>query len=739
MVSRIPVPQDQQFVLANGQLNPAWYRFLLAMRDYVADGVPGPQGPVGPIGPPGEDGSAGPAGAAGAAGADGFGAAVRLLDEWNPPTNGTSNSAAIINTALTETAAAGEILRIQNNGYNYALTTAISVPANAELEIVGDPLFTTSLGQCLTFAGAGAKIRGRFILQAAHNGTSYHVLIPAIAERTEIDEVHISNGNSGVDIQAPYCRVNVISVAEMRGTAMKFRYTTTLSEVGEIRARNVAGFGAYWQDGASGTFVRTIRKWAVPSLFTAWQLANRPETADDQIGLEAVGITRGCDDNLVETVSAEATGDAGMSLSGDRNTVLGGKAVDCKLNGVSFIGEANVVASWLSLRCRNGFGFTPNSGGTSKRNRLIGGRAINNDEVGIFNNDASNYREWVSGGTYVTGSAFCKYGLNIYRASTDVFAFGTIAPVHTSGTVSDGLVSWTFVNSDPVTLDASENVAIACHSTGNGVADWDAEGEGTLMNIGADATGMNPIAQRVPSGQPETGNARGVNAIDFQQLRQFASQVASGENATISGGKNGRAAGQNSTISGGADNTALNTGSTVGGGVNNSARGTYSTIPGGRDADTRGISGAFAYANGRFGTLDGSAQIRTIPMRAEISGTTAATLTSDGGAATASNTSVIAEDHATAFTGLFVAHETGGASRTWKIEGAIKRGTGAGSVAFVGTPTVTVIAGDTGTAAWTLTLTADLTLDALLVAIALDIGQTGAAFGRVDFVEVSII
>lgn len=83
--------------------------------------------------------------------------------------------------------------------------------------------------------------------------------------------------------------------------------------------------------------------------------------------------------------------------------------------------------------------------------------------------------------------------------------------------------------------------------------------------------------QSTPSG----GNARGSKAVDLQVDRAVATQVASGANATICGGKNNTAIGANATVAGGAGNTASNPNSGITCGSANSASGDNSFIGGG--------------------------------------------------------------------------------------------------------------------------------------------------------------
>lgn len=95
------------------------------------------------------------------------------------------------------------------------------------------------------------------------------------------------------------------------------------------------------------------------------------------------------------------------------------------------------------------------------------------------------------------------------------------------------------------------------------------------------------------------GNARGVGSVDWQGYRLVATEVASGDAATISGGRMNTASGNDSFVGGGRDNEATGATSAVaageanvasgshsfigGGGSNADSAGTYTTIAGGRD------------------------------------------------------------------------------------------------------------------------------------------------------------
>lgn len=119
----------------------------------------------------------------------------------------------------------------------------------------------------------------------------------------------------------------------------------------------------------------------------------------------------------------------------------------------------------------------------------------------------------------------------------------------------------------PNTAATSGDIAIFNGTTGTPIPLQDSK-----MLITADGA-----LQSTPSG----GNARGTKAIDLQVDRAANTQVASGNDSTLSGGQNNTASGATSTVSGGTGNTASAANTTVGGGTTNTASVAGATVAGG--------------------------------------------------------------------------------------------------------------------------------------------------------------
>ena len=233
--------------------------------------------------------------------------------------------------------------------------------------------------------------------------------------------------------------------------------------------------------------------------------------------------------------------------------------------------------------------------------------------------------------------------------------------------------------------------------------------------------------------------------------------TSSGTRSTVSGGGSNSAASNNSTIAGGSTNTISSTAhlgvisggttntvsaaaqggviaggnantvsssatyATVSGGQENTAGAPYATVPGGRGATTRAISGAAAWSGQKaFGAgALGDSQEGKYLLKVQMTGTTATRLSTDQAAASATNQIVLPDNSSFAFAGEMIARNAAnGDTALWRIEGGIRRGAGVGSVVFVGTPTVTVIATDAGAVTWSATVTADTTLGCLGVTVA---------------------
>jgi hypothetical protein len=226
------------------------------------------------------------------------------------------------------------------------------------------------------------------------------------------------------------------------------------------------------------------------------------------------------------------------------------------------------------------------------------------------------------------------------------------------------------------------------------------------------------------------GNKRGARAVDLVLTRTLAQQVASGANsfavgpgATASGtgamaiGNGSRAQG-NDSVALGTNTTASDTGS-VAIGESSTASGSYSfaigLVASATAASTIALgdralaarTGMLAHASGQFAAVGDAQYERYILRRATTNATPTELFTDNSGIRIQ-----IASDATYVFHAYVVARRTDvdNESAGYEIKGVIDNN--AGTTAFVGTPTTTVLAEDT--AAWDIAVTADNTNDALV-------------------------
>lgn len=332
-------------------------------------------------------------------------------------------------------------------------------------------------------------------------------------------------------------------------------------------------------------------------------------------------------------------------------------------------------------------------------------------------------------------------------------------------------------------------------SGGGGLTNWteavsSASPNGTVPVVSLTATNaasnvdavIAPKAQgaliaAVPDSSSVGGNKRGAYAVDLQLKRSAAANVASANYAFIGGGQNNQASGSECLVVGGSSNVANNSqdavcgggsntasggNSFVGGGSSNTASGQYSATAGGLGntasgttafacgnfntangqysaafgwkSITRSISGMIAHANGILSS-PGDAQAGRYVFSTQTTNATPKALGTAFASASAGNTVVMPDNSTYDFVAYVVGRNGTTASASYKIEGTAKRGSGAGTVALVGTPTVTSKGVDAGASGWAVAVVANTSLGSI------DVQVTGAAattvnwLARIDTVE----
>lgn len=186
-------------------------------------------------------------------------------------------------------------------------------------------------------------------------------------------------------------------------------------------------------------------------------------------GIEMVGVTYSGSKVKVVNPDISGCGDNAISFSGDDNSCVGGVLHDNQKAGIWCWGSNNRV---VGVKAYNnnledagnnwaGFGASANYGGAGQDNIFTG--CVADDEQAVptqFNGvrfASSTYSEWATATVYASGT-YVYYGLNIYLIVGSGTS-GATPPTHTSGDVSDGGVTWRYINTFVGQADSVRNIA----------------------------------------------------------------------------------------------------------------------------------------------------------------------------------------------------------------------------------------------------------------------------------------
>lgn len=276
--------------------------------------------------------------------------------------------------------------------------------------------------------------------------------------------------------------------------------------------------------------------------------------------------------------------------------------------------------------------------------------------------------------------------------------------------------------------------------------------------------GTGSVLAQAPDGTAAGGIARGTNAVDLQTVRSFGSQVASGVESVVVGGRGCRADGFRAVAAGGfgaaafANNSyaagnsvtangndsycvgTLNLASGVGsgtfGGRENIASAQYSATIGGYQAVADHYS-ELAQAAGNF-TADGDAQYSRVIMRNRVVGDTPTELYLDG----SSTQFVLPNNTAYSFTVEIVAkvESTTVDVAVWHIDGGVYRGASAGATGLIGATSKTKKSYHPGSGTsntWTITTGVDTGTGALTFTFAGAVGLNHRVVATVHLTKVT--
>lgn len=269
----------------------------------------------------------------------------------------------------------------------------------------------------ITMANATACVlRDLEIIEAP--GTNLgSILLSGTATKNSVTDIIARDGNgSAIGLTGSSCQGN---------------------HIGNVHVTDYTGFGVRLGSGAHGNLVENVH------------------TTSN--GLELVATASGAYSNRIDSCHAQGCGDNGFSISGEGKY---NQVVNCTakyndgagcwvwasystVTGCTFVGNNQVPNNWP------GVGISANYGGTGQNN-IISGNVFDDDQATPTQHNnvriaGNSYTQWASSQTIAAGD-YRYYGLNVYQAITSGTS-GATPPTHTTGDVTDDVVTWRYINS----------------------------------------------------------------------------------------------------------------------------------------------------------------------------------------------------------------------------------------------------------------------------------------------------
>jgi hypothetical protein len=183
--------------------------------------------------------------------------------------------------------------------------------------------------------------------------------------------------------------------------------------------------------------------------------------------------------------SLSSSGDNCISLTGSYNTILGGQLSYCRDEGVGLYGDHNTVTGAHFLDIGQGYPFNSVAyyglyfgsafSGVSQFNNATG-NIVEDDQVAATLTApidmTAGYSAWSVGISAVANTTYVTNALQLYVATTSGTTSGS-APTCTSGTCSDGTVTWQWIRAFTPNTQAINNVVAANMSLGKSISGKD--------------------------------------------------------------------------------------------------------------------------------------------------------------------------------------------------------------------------------------------------------------------------
>lgn len=353
----------------------------------------------------------------------------------------------------------GEVT-LPNLGGEYDLTGKITLKSNVTVRGLGKPSLSfidTSQATIVDFSNCGGSVFTGFAVDGmastALTGRAVNMSAAQFCELSNVDFVDlkgVTNGAIYLDVGARGNVLERLTSVDCGNTFIGLIGSGVNGNfVRHVEVTDCLGFGVFVAGGAYGNEIAFCRT-----------------TSND---LELVGITALCEKNRIIGNHAEGCGDNGISVTGRRNTVVGNTCVYNWLSGIFLYGSYNTCTGNICVGNNQSGGTSAGItiqavfGGTGQYNTVVGNTCDDDQAVLTQNNSirviSKSYSNWAAGVVTTVGT-YIVNGLNIYRAAT-AGTTGATAPTHTSGTVSDGAVDWTYFDSFISVAETDNNTVLS--------------------------------------------------------------------------------------------------------------------------------------------------------------------------------------------------------------------------------------------------------------------------------------
>lgn len=371
-------------------------------------------------------------------------ASIQTVMAFGAVGDGATNDAAAFAAALAGTGA----VRIPHTQNGFKLTSGITIPAGKKLVFDdGAKLkFSGAMGHCITISAAdGVLLKNVEIDASAVTGTDEIIYIENSSDVTVTVKKITGSATGRAAVHAKDCpRVKIIGEPGARIVNAKSNAVT-------VEGLNSTGFEVDWlhfEGTDPGLCIHLTNSANNGSVHH-----NRSLTS----GAEIVGEQYSCFNNSICDNYAFEPQDAGISKTGKNGIVSRNIIERAEFHGIAIFGEGNVVdgnimidpgisaptGDFAGISCYSAWG------GVARNNIGRGNIAINKNGTSMaaavrFAGEA--YGQWVTATAYADRT-FISNGNNLY-VSVGAGTSGATAPVHTSGTASDGGVTWEFIRTD---------------------------------------------------------------------------------------------------------------------------------------------------------------------------------------------------------------------------------------------------------------------------------------------------